>query len=443
MDSQSIALQSQQDQGIHANNQIKNSVPVVDSNSPSQESANGVSNTTSTSFMRGLMYLTPAQMQAFQAHRATMPTKSTYSGQSLPAGSVSLLSSVPYLGENRDQGHCGNCWVWASTGALEIAHSITNNVSDRLSIQFFDSNWNNGSVTGNACSGGWPYQVADFYNSTLSQVIPWSNTNASYADYNWTKGNRSGIPASYISTTPNYPLTSVFDTALLTNTSQSTAITNIKSELNAHRPVIWSFLLPETGWTAFANFWNYQNESVIWDPDPYSGGVDAGGHAVLIVGYDDTVSVPYWLVLNSWGTTSQRLNGVFKLKMQMNYSTSIIDDNKSIDQNYYDIYTTAYHSPTPTPTVTPTVSPTYDPYHLEASFKTDRTSGAAPLHVQFTDTSSGSPNSYYWYFTNGISSTEKNPFITFKNPGNYSVFQFVSKNSLNSVEYKENLIQVL
>ena len=90
-----------------------------------------------------------------------------------------------------DQGYCGNCWVWASTGALEVTHSVSSDVSDQLSVQYFNSNWNNGSSFSNACDGGWSYQVADFYNSTLHQVVPWSNTNASYADYYWEEGQPS------------------------------------------------------------------------------------------------------------------------------------------------------------------------------------------------------------------------------------------------------------
>ena len=54
---------------------------------------------------------------------------------SLPS-SMSLLSYLPYTPSQRDQGSCGNCWVWASTGALEIGHNINSGISDRLSIQY-------------------------------------------------------------------------------------------------------------------------------------------------------------------------------------------------------------------------------------------------------------------------------------------------------------------
>jgi C1A family cysteine protease len=36
-------------------------------------------------------------------------------------GSKSLLSNIQYTPSERNQGNCGNCWVWASTGVLENA----------------------------------------------------------------------------------------------------------------------------------------------------------------------------------------------------------------------------------------------------------------------------------------------------------------------------------
>ncbi len=62
LDSHNIALQSQKGQGNQLNGLVGNPMPVVDSNQPIQGSPNVTSNTASTSFMRGLMHLTPAQM---------------------------------------------------------------------------------------------------------------------------------------------------------------------------------------------------------------------------------------------------------------------------------------------------------------------------------------------------------------------------------------------
>ena len=48
-------------------------------------------------------------------------------------------------------------------------------------------------------------------------------------------------------------------------------------------------------------------------------------------------------------------------------------------------------------------------------------SGRAPLTVQFTDSSSGSPTSFYWEFGDNTTSTQKNPLHTYLTGGNFTV----------------------
>ena len=311
-------------------------------------------------YIRGLMHFSSEQLHKKEVIQASMRKVPAYQGMPLPKASKSLLSSVPYLGNNRDQGSCGNCWVWAGTGALEVEHHIDLNITNRLSVQYFNSNWNGGVASGNACNGGWPYQVADFYTSTLKKVIPWSNTNAGYADFSWVSG-ASKMPASSIGTSPNYPITRVTDELLSTHNGQSAAIDTIKAQINANKPVMWGYYLPSAGWTSFFSFWSNQPESAVWDPDSYNGGTIDGGHEVLIVGYDDTATTPYWLVLNSWGTTTTRPNGLMRLKMNMNYDGRMTYGGYSYYTHDFDIFNTDFEviTPTPTPTATPTVTPTH------------------------------------------------------------------------------------
>ena len=40
------------------------------------------------------------------------------------ATSMNLLDYLSYIPSQREQGSCGDCWVWASTGVLEIAQSV-------------------------------------------------------------------------------------------------------------------------------------------------------------------------------------------------------------------------------------------------------------------------------------------------------------------------------
>lgn len=56
-----------------------------------------------------------------------------------------------------------------------------------------------------------------------------------------------------------------------------------------------------------------------------------------------------------------------------------------------------------------------------ADFSSTPTSGDAPLAVNFTDLSTGSPTSWSWTFGDGGTSTAQNPSYVYNNPGTYNV----------------------
>jgi PKD repeat protein len=56
-----------------------------------------------------------------------------------------------------------------------------------------------------------------------------------------------------------------------------------------------------------------------------------------------------------------------------------------------------------------------------ASFTLTPAQGTAPLAVQFTDTSTGSPTSWLWTFGDGATSTSQNPSHTYASAGTYTV----------------------
>lgn len=62
-----------------------------------------------------------------------------------------------------------------------------------------------------------------------------------------------------------------------------------------------------------------------------------------------------------------------------------------------------------------------EPVPLSADFMADVNTGAAPLTVQFTDTSGGSPSGREWDFGDGSYSTLQNPVYTYNRPGTYTV----------------------
>jgi len=242
--------------------------------------------------------------------------------------SMSLLSHLDYIPGERNQGSCGNCWVWAATGILEIAHSVQDNVRDRLSIQFLNSC----KTDSYACCGGNLSWYTSWY-AGQERAIPWSNTNASYFDGSRGCSSSPAKSCGSISISPDYPITSIQEQVIATtggSITQDTAINNIKNILNQNKAVWFGYYLAnQTDWNAFFDFWGNQTENAVWNPDPYCGHTwddySGGGHAVLIVGYNDEVAEPYWIVLNSWGSSQKRPNGLFHMRMQMNYNCALYD----------------------------------------------------------------------------------------------------------------------
>lgn len=252
--------------------------------------------------------------------------------------SFSLLDHIQYTPSQRNQGYCGNCWAWAGTGVLETALDVQGVNKDRLSLQYLNSNYNGGSGSGFACCGGWLSSFASFYASQ-GRTIPWSNTNAAWADALRSCGGSTSVSAASIGTTPNYPFTSITDSSVVTQgVGQAAAINNIKNVLLQNKAIWFGFFMATASdGDAFESFWLTQGEAAVWNPDPYSGHswADGWGHAVLLVGYDDSnPSNRYWIILNSWGTAGgSRPYGLYRMKMDIDY-----------DAYFYDPYPYAYYS---------------------------------------------------------------------------------------------------
>jgi hypothetical protein len=306
-----------------------------------------------------------------------------------PGGSADLLDHLEYNASERDQGGCGNCWAWAGTGCLEIALDIQESIKDRLSTQYISS-----CFATDACCGGLLSDVADFYNTT-KKVIPWSNENASWQDGGRSCGGSTSVSCSSISTTPNYPIAFAQEETVPTQgVGNATAIANIKNVIDQGKAVWFGFFMARgSDWTALFNFWNNYDESAIWDPSyscGYTWGAGGGGHAVLCVGYNDTdPNNSYWIMLNSWGTTAGRPNGLFRVNMSIDYDCFYYDPSPVA---YYSFYWQTLNVSFPHPAIqTSRILPS-------PAYANDTLLG----YCNATDVDSGNVTYYYQWFLNGV-----------------------------------------
>ena len=83
------------------------------------------------------------------------------------------------------------------------------------------------------------------------------------------------------------------------------------------------------------------------------------------------------------------------------------------------------------------------PVPLKASFMGEPTSGKEPLTVQFTDLSTGNPETWMWNFGDEGTSTEKNPSHVYTKAGTYTVFLTVTRGEDRSSEIRYQYITVL
>lgn len=248
-----------------------------------------------------------------------------------PAASFSLLDRLKYTPSERDQGTCGSCWAWAGTGVMELDYARQKGVSDRLSTQYIVSNYNGGCGNSGACCGGWLPDLVGFYQDK-GIMVPWSNSNAHYRGGEQGCGACSIVSASTISTEPHYDLSAIsvntIPTQKLTNEE---AISNIKNVLLQGKGIWFAYYLPDkSAWDNFFRFWGSEPESAVWQPDSACGRPfdykNGGGHAVLCVGYDESdPNNRYWIMLNSWGDTTGRPAGLFRMNMDMNYDCTYGD----------------------------------------------------------------------------------------------------------------------
>jgi C1A family cysteine protease len=186
----------------------------------------------------------------------------------------SYNNATDYVTPVRDQGNCGSCWAFATTGALESYWLIKNSDPQcglggcDLSEQALVSCSKAGS-----CSGGYIDKASTYILKTglpLESCCSYKAANAAC---------KKACCYSYKSST--YKIGS-----WQWVTTSSASVNAIKNALT-YGPLA-------TTMNVYADFYSYT--SGVYS---YTTGSYQGGHAILIVGYDDNKQC--FIVKNSWG----------------------------------------------------------------------------------------------------------------------------------------------
>ena len=101
------------------------------------------------------------------------------------------------------------------------------------------------------------------------------------------------------------------------------------------------------------------------------------------MGYDDTELGPnkhFWKILNSWGITSGRPKGIFKVKMNQNYDNI---DGTYFEPNLYMEPLDVSSNPAPTLTASATATPSAGPVDTPAANPTP-TATTSPVQASRT-----------------------------------------------------------
>jgi hypothetical protein len=175
----------------------------------------------------------------------------------------------------KNQQDCGGCWSFASTGSLESKLLIQGLGSYDLSEQQQISC--NTSMSG--CSGGSMASLQYWYSTG-----PMLESCTGYPSSGGSTGSCSTI--SSCATLP-YRTTGYY-------TVDTSNYDEVKTSLVTHGPTYFRFNV----YSDFYTFWNSGSSGQVYSK---SSGTNQGGHAILLIGWDDSKSA--WLLKNSWGAT--------------------------------------------------------------------------------------------------------------------------------------------
>ncbi|KAM7277081.1 hypothetical protein ACFE04_018947 [Oxalis oulophora] len=189
----------------------------------------------------------------------------------------------------KNQGHCGSCWTFSTTGALEAAYHQAFGKGISLSEQqLVDCA---GSYNNFGCNGGLPSQAFEYIKHIggldTEEAYPYTGKDGSC------KFSSANVGVK------------VMDSVNITLGAED----ELKHAVGLVRPVSVAFEVVDDGFRLY--------KSGVYTSTVCGSNPTDVNHAVLAVGYGEEDGVSYWLIKNSWGGDWGD-GGYFKMELGKN-----------------------------------------------------------------------------------------------------------------------------
>ena len=176
----------------------------------------------------------------------------------------------------KDQGQCGSCWAFSTTGSLEGAHFVASgellSFSEQQLVDCAYLKYGNMGCNGGLQDNAYKYYEAG-YNAELESVYPYTSGAGQRGTCQYKESSATSVTVSkYVDVTPSSP-------------SQMMAALNVQPLAVAIEADKFVFQTYKSG---------------VLTSDTCGTNLD---HAVLAVGYGTEDGNDYWLVKNSWNTS--------------------------------------------------------------------------------------------------------------------------------------------
>jgi C1A family cysteine protease len=209
------------------------------------------------------------------------------------------------VGPVKNQGKCGSCWAFSTTGVLEGAVAKKTGSIPSFSEQQFVSC----STANNGCNGGFPLHAVDQLIETQSALC--TESEYTYAGPTFV-GSENGTCVMDSTWVGNVTFSdkqckddkletmlSGMEVLYVSETSMNITDELIMGALNKYGPISMSYYAAGAGQ-------HLKKGEILTSAACYAGHdtIPSNDHAVLLVGYgvDKSSGKKYWKVKNSWGT---------------------------------------------------------------------------------------------------------------------------------------------